>query len=98
MNNMDTTTTPKGSPASDLFGGLEVCYDDVNEHWTLWRKTPASRIKQRLRPMLASSVAMLSRKGLLRRYGLSDALTITLPNASGEGRRSEDAAITDKGE
>ena len=95
---MDTTKRPTELAAVPLFGWLEVHWDDINEQWTLWRKNPASRIKQSVRPILKSSVAMLSRKGLLRRYGHSDALTITLPNASGEGRRSEDAAFHNQGE
>ncbi len=81
---MDTTKSPTELAAVPLFGWLEVHWDDMNDQWTLWRKRPEFRNKQRLRPMLASSVAMLSRKGLLRRYGHSDALTVTLPNATAQ--------------
>lgn len=86
---MDTTKSPTELAAVPLFGWLEVHWDEMNEQWTLWRKNPASRIKERLRPMMGSSVAMLSRNGLLRRYGLSDALTITLPNAQAMPTASE---------
>lgn len=88
--------TQESSFASDLFGRLEIHWDDITEQWILWRKIPSSRIKQRLRPMLASEVAILSRKGLLHRYGLSDALTITSLNNLNASSSEEETKMFQK--
>ena len=53
--------------------------------WQLWRgQAGGFRHTQLVRRLLPESVRMMRKRGMLRRVGLSSALQVTMPNATGE--------------